>query len=158
MLPTSLDNVAFQGLFAVSYVDLRLTLPPEDYSKIRRVGKFYEEDFILILDKLYNVLYNVLRMLQIINITDARNNLAKLIEKIKATKEPVVIVQDSNPSVVLYPYDEILKREEEKNQLFRLKFQKIFREGELKFKQYLKKKSIRAPRSEKNAYSIIKNA
>lgn len=97
-------------------------------------------------------------MLQIINITDARNNLARLIEKIKNTKEPVVIVQDSDPAVVLYPYDEIVKREEEKNQLFQLKFQKIFREGESKFKQYLKKKSISTPRSEEDAYSIIKNA
>ncbi|MBI1982077.1 MAG: type II toxin-antitoxin system Phd/YefM family antitoxin [Candidatus Levybacteria bacterium] len=97
-------------------------------------------------------------MLQIINITDARNNLAKLIEKIKATKEPVVIVQDSDPSVVVYPYDEIVKREEEKNQLFQLKFQQIFREGEKKFRQYLRKKSIRTSRSEKDAYSIIKNA
>lgn len=97
-------------------------------------------------------------MLQIINITDARNNLAKLIEKIKTTREPIVIVQDSNPSVVVYPYDEMVKREEEKNQLFQLKFQEIFREGGKKFKQYLKKKSIRTPRSEEDAYSIIKNA
>lgn len=97
-------------------------------------------------------------MLQIINITDARNNLAKLIQRIKTTKEPVVIIQDSNPSVVLYPYDEIVKREKEKNQLFKLSFQKIFREGEKKFKQYLKKKSIKTPLSEEKAYSIIKNA
>ncbi|MBI2613278.1 MAG: type II toxin-antitoxin system Phd/YefM family antitoxin [Candidatus Levybacteria bacterium] len=87
-------------------------------------------------------------MLQIISITDARNSLAKLIEQIKATKEPVVIVQDSNPSVVVYPYD----------QLFQLKFKEIFREGEKKFKQYLRKKSLRTPRFEKDAYSIIKNA
>lgn len=105
-----------------------------------------------------NVLYDVSDMLQIINITDARNNLAKIIEKIKTTKEPVVIVQDSNPSVVLYPYDEIVKREEEKNQLFKLKFQEIFREGEKKFKKYLQKKSIHTLRSEEDAYSIIKNA
>lgn len=110
------------------------------------------------LDKFRNVLYNVPCMLQIINITDARNNLAKLIERIKNTKEPVIIIQDSSPAVVLYPYDEIVKREREKNQLFQLKFQKIFREGEKKFKQYIKKKSIRAPRSEEDAYSIIKNA
>ncbi len=100
------------------------------------------------LDKRHDVLYDVPYMVQIINITDARNNLAKLIEKIKATKEPVVIVQDSNPSVVVYPYD----------QLFQLKFKEIFREGEKKFKQYLRKKSLRTPRSEKDAYSIIKNA
>lgn len=97
-------------------------------------------------------------MLQIISITDARNNLGKLIQKIKTTREPIIIVQDSTPSVVIYPYDEITKREEERDQLFELKFQEIFREGEKSFKKYLQKKSIQVPRSEEKAYSIIKNA
>ncbi len=110
------------------------------------------------LDKQWRVPYNVLYMLQIVNITDARNNLAKLIQKIKITKEPVVIVQDSFPSVVLYPYDQIIKQEEERNQLFKLKFEKIFNEGKKSFKKYLQKKSIRTPLSEEKAYSIIKNA
>jgi len=52
-------------------------------------------------------------MLQIINITAARNDFANLIQKIKTTKEPVVVVQDSIPSVVIYPYDEIIKKEED---------------------------------------------
>lgn len=97
-------------------------------------------------------------MLQIVSITDARNNLAKLIDKIQATKQPVVIVQDSSPSVVIYPYNEMAKQEEEKDELFKLKFQEIFAEGKKSFKKYLKKKSIKAPRSEERAYSIIKNA
>lgn len=97
-------------------------------------------------------------MLQIINITDARNNLGKLIQKIKTTKEPIVIIQDSSPSAVIYPYDEIAKREEERDQLFQLKFQEIFNEGEKSFKKYLQKKSIQTPPDEEEAYSIIKNA
>lgn len=97
-------------------------------------------------------------MLQIISITNARNNLGKLVQKIKTTKEPIIIVQDSTPSVVIYPYDEITKREEERDQFFQLKFQEIFREGEKSFKKYLQKKSIQAPHSEEKAYSIIKNA
>ncbi len=96
-------------------------------------------------------------MLQIINITDARNNLAKLIQKVNETKEPVVIVQDSTPSAVIYPYDEISKKEEEKDQLFQLRFQKIFKDGEIAFKNYLKKNKINNPSSEEEAYSIIKN-
>lgn len=110
------------------------------------------------LDKQWKVLYNVPCMLQIVSITDARNNLAKLINKIQMTKQPIVIVQDSSPSAVIYPYNEIRKQEDERDQLFKLKFQRIFREGEKKFKQYLQKKSIRAPRSEEDVYSIIKNA
>src|SRR6266705_3455050 len=97
-------------------------------------------------------------MLQIINITDARNNLAKLIQKVKETKKPIVIIQDSIPSVVIYPYDEVAKQEEEKDQLFQLQFQKIFTDGEEAFKDFIKKNNIKTPSSEEEAYSIIKNA
>jgi prevent-host-death family protein len=97
-------------------------------------------------------------MLQIVNITNARNNLAKLINKIQVTKQPVIIVQDSSPSAVIYPYNEIMKQEEEKDKLFKFKFQEVFNEGKKSFKKYLQKKSIKNPRSEDRAYSIIKNA
>ena len=97
-------------------------------------------------------------MLQIINITDARNNLAKLIQRVKSTKEPIVIVQDSTPSVVIYPYDELAKKEEEKDQLFQLRFQQVFAEGEEAFAKYLKKNNLPAPSTEDEAYSMIKNA
>ena len=110
------------------------------------------------LDRQWKVLYNVPYMLHIVSITDARNNLGKLVQKVKTTKQPIVIVQDSSPSVVIYPYSEIRKQEEEMNQLFKLKFQEIFSEGKKSFKNYLQKKSIKAPRSEEDAYSIIKNA
>jgi prevent-host-death family protein len=110
------------------------------------------------IDKYHKVLYNVRCMLQIVNITDARNNLAKLIKRIRVTKEPVVLIQDSIPSVVLYPYDEIRKQEEESNKLFKLKFDAVFKEGKKSFRKYLNKKSIRTPLSEQKAYSVIKNA
>ncbi len=97
-------------------------------------------------------------MQQIINITEARNNLAKLIKKVQSTKEPVVIIQDSIPTAVIYPYDEILKKEEEKEKLFKLQFQKLFSEGEKAFQSYLKKNNIPYPSSEEEAYEIIKNA
>ncbi len=97
-------------------------------------------------------------MLQIVNISDARTNLSKLIQKIKETKKPVVIVQDSIPSVVIYPYEEILKNDEEREQLFQLKFKEVFAEGGNAFKKYLKQKGIKKPRTEKEAYSIIKDA
>ena len=111
-------------------------------------------------------------MIQIVNISDARNNFAKLIQKIKETKKPVVIVQDSVPSAVIYPYEEALKNDEEKAQLFQLKFKQVFAEGEKAFKKYLNKqsfsankqsfstnkKTIKTPRTEQDAYSVIKNA
>ena len=97
-------------------------------------------------------------MLQIINITAARNGFAKLVEKVKATKEPIIVVQDSIPSVVIYPYDEVAKKEEEKEQLFKLRFQKIFNEGEKTFSDYLKSNKLPFPSTEEEAYKIIKNA
>lgn len=45
-------------------------------------------------------------MVQIINISQARANLAKIVNRVRETKQPVVIVQDSIPSVVLQPYEE----------------------------------------------------
>ena len=50
------------------------------------------------------------------------------------------------------------QRDEEKDQLFRLRFQEVFREGEKAFKKYIKKSNLQNPHSEKKAYSIIKNA
>ena len=97
-------------------------------------------------------------MIQIVNISDARNNFAKLIKKIKETKKPVVIVQDSIPSAVIYPYEEAFKKDEEKEQLFQLKFKEVFAEGEKAFKRYLKKKDTKTPQTEQDAYSVIKNA
>lgn len=97
-------------------------------------------------------------MIQIISISEARNSLASLIQKVKETKQPVVIVQDSTPSVVLYPYEDMVKRDEVNEQLFRLRFQKVFREGEKTFGAYIKKNKKKVPKTEEQAYSIIKNA
>jgi prevent-host-death family protein len=97
-------------------------------------------------------------MLQIINISDARSNLAQLIQKVRDTKKPVVIVQDSMPSVVMYPYEDIEKREEETNQLFQAKFQKVFNEGKKSFGRYLAKNKKKAPKTEEEAYTLIKHA
>lgn len=113
---------------------------------------------VRVIDKIRVVRYNVRYMLQIVNISDARTNLSKLVQKIRETKKPVVIVQDSVPSVVIYPYEEVLKNEEEGEQLFRLKFKEVFAEGENRFNRYLKAKGIKKPQTEEEAYSIIKNA
>lgn len=96
-------------------------------------------------------------MMQIVSISEARNNLAKLIQQIKKTKEPIVIVQDSSPSVVLYPYDEALENERKKQQLFQMQFENLLAEGGKLGKEYLNKNNIDQPLSEKAAYDLIKN-
>ena len=96
-------------------------------------------------------------MLQIVNITDARNNLAKLIEKIKDDNKPVIIVQDSTPSVVIYPYEDLVKREKDNEELFQLRFQEVIKAGKKAFSQYLSKNKLNPPQNEEEAYDIIKN-
>lgn len=114
--------------------------------------------FCIILDKSLYVLYTVLCMQQIVNITQARNNLAKLVEKVKTTKQPIVIVQDSFPSVVLYPYDEAIKNEQRKEELFKKELDELLVEGKKMFKKYLKKRGITKKLTEEEAYEMIKNA
>lgn len=97
-------------------------------------------------------------MLQIINITEARSNLAKIIQRLRTTKEPVIIVQDSIPSAVIYPYDEIVRKEEEKEQLFQLRFKQLLAEGKEIGKRYLEENNISQPLSEEEAYKIVKDA
>lgn len=59
-------------------------------------------------------------MVQIISISQARANLAKIVNKVRETKQPVVIVQDSIPSVVLQPYKEKILDREYLNELLSL--------------------------------------
>ncbi len=97
-------------------------------------------------------------MLQIINVTDARKNFAKLIESVKSSKKPVIVIQDSSPSVVIYPYEEIVKKEAEQDQLFQMQFERLFAQGRKSFANYLKENKIKKPQTEEEAYTIIKNA
>ncbi len=96
-------------------------------------------------------------MMRIVSISDARNNLARLIQTIKETREPVVIVQDSSPSVVLYPYDEALENEKKKQQLFQLRFENLLAQGKKIGKKYLDENNIPQPLTDEQAYKLIKN-
>lgn len=96
-------------------------------------------------------------MLRIISITEARSNLAKVIQKVKETKEPVIIVQDSSPSVVIYPYDEAFEAEREKQRLFQAQFQSLLSEGKKLGEQYLTENKLSKILSEEEAYDLVKN-
>lgn len=45
-------------------------------------------------------------MVQIVNISQVRENIATLVKQVSQTKKPIVIVRDSIPSVIMYPYDQ----------------------------------------------------
>lgn len=44
-------------------------------------------------------------MVQIINISQTRSNLAKIVGAVATSKKPVVVVQNSVPTVIIYPYE-----------------------------------------------------
>lgn len=96
-------------------------------------------------------------MLQIINVTEARKNFAQLIRTIKSTKKPVILIQDSVPSVVIYPYEEAFENEKKKQELFQIRFENLLAEGKKIGKKYLKEKNITQPLSEEEKYNLIKN-
>lgn len=96
-------------------------------------------------------------MVQIVSISKARNNLSKLVDQVKTTKNPVLIVQDSDPAVVLYPYERILEDEQLKEQMFQDQFEDYLKEGKQIFGKYLKDKKIKKKLSEEEAYKLIKN-
>lgn len=108
-------------------------------------------------DNDFEVLYNVRYMIQIVSITEARKNLAKLVQQVKDSKKPIVVVQDSTPSIVLYPYDEAFENEKKKQELFQIRFSKLLDEGKVLGNAYLKEKKISSPLSEEDAYDLIKN-
>ncbi len=95
--------------------------------------------------------------MQIVSISDARNNFAKLVQKVKTTREPIIIVQDSSPSVVLYPYEEVLENEKKNQKLFQERFENFLTLGKKVGKQYLKERNITKKLSEDELYNLIKN-
>lgn len=96
-------------------------------------------------------------MMQIVSISDARNNFAKLVQKVKTTREPVIIVQDSSPSVVLYSYEEVLENDNKNQKLFQERFENFLELGKKIGKQYLKEKNITKKLSEEELYNLIKD-
>lgn len=95
--------------------------------------------------------------MQIVSISDARNNFAKLVQKVKTTREPVIIVQDSSPSVVLYSYEEVLENDNKNQKLFQERFENFLELGKKIGKQYLKEKNITKKLSEEELYNLIKD-
>lgn len=60
-------------------------------------------------------------MLQIISISQARSNLSQLVKKVQESKQSVVIVQDSNPVVMISPYNKSAKKEDYLSKLLTIK-------------------------------------
>lgn len=90
-------------------------------------------------------------MLNLINITQARNNLSKLIDKVKDEKQTIILIRESEPQAVIIPYEQYKKNEER----WEDKFKTAMISAKKQFKKYLKKKNIPYPKTEEEMYDLI---
>ena len=96
-------------------------------------------------------MYTMHIMLNLINITQARNNLSKLIDEIVEKKQPAILIRESVPQVAIIPY-ELYQQQEEK---WQDEFRKIMKDSKKRFRSSLKNKGIRYPKTEEEMYEII---
>lgn len=90
-------------------------------------------------------------MLNLINITQARNNLSKLIDNVVAKKTPVILIRESVPQAVILPYELYQKQEND----WKEEFEKCLTRARRQFKKYLKNQNIPYPKTEEEMYGLI---
>jgi len=93
-------------------------------------------------------------MLNLVNITQARNNLSKLVTRVVSENKPVVLIRESTPQVVLVPYEKFQAQE----QKWQGEFEKAVLSARKQFKKYLKKKGVPYPKTEKEIYEFVNKA
>lgn len=90
-------------------------------------------------------------MLNLINITQARNNLSKLIKEVAGRRKTYVLIRDSVPQAVIVPYDEYQLQGEK----WQEEVEELMEKGKKVFKKWLKKEKVKPPRSESEAIQIV---
>jgi len=90
-------------------------------------------------------------MPNLINITQARNNLSKLITDVVTKRERVIIIRESTPEAVVIPYDEYQREEAE----WRSDFRQLMNASKKRFKNFLKAKGLKYPKTEAEMYAVI---
>jgi len=93
-------------------------------------------------------------MPKLINLTQARNNLSKLIDEVALEKRDYILIRDSIPQAVIIPYSQYQRQEEE----WQDEFEKAMREAKKQFKKYLKRKKIPYPKTEEEMYEFVNKA
>ncbi len=90
-------------------------------------------------------------MLNVINITQARQNLSQLIDEIVATQQPKILIRESMPQAVIIPYEQYARNEENWKQ----EFKKRTLSARKSFKAALAKQGIPYPKSEEAMYALV---
>ena len=98
-------------------------------------------------------------MQQILNITQTRNNLSKVIKDVSKSNKSVVIIRDSVPEAVILSYSEYISSEKDKDLLWQAKFEKLLRQGKKVFRTWAKKNKVDINKlNEEDVYDIIQKA
>ena len=90
-------------------------------------------------------------MPNLINLTQARNNLSKVIEEVASKKKEYILIRDSLPQAVIIPYDRYRRQEEE----WEKEFERLMVDSRKHFKAYLKKRGIKYPKTEEEMYELV---
>lgn len=96
-------------------------------------------------------------MQQIVSITDARNNLSELFNKVKNQGAQIIIVRDSEPGAMIVPYAKAIQDEEVKRKLQELQWEDFLKEMKKVGKRFLNKKGLkRSDLTEEQLYDLVK--
>ncbi|MBI3577620.1 type II toxin-antitoxin system Phd/YefM family antitoxin [Candidatus Gottesmanbacteria bacterium] len=90
-------------------------------------------------------------MLNVINITQARQNLSQLIDEIVATQEPKILIRESMPQAVIVPYEQYVQAEAD----WTREFDKSVTTARKSFKKFLAKRKIPYPKTEEEIYALV---
>jgi prevent-host-death family protein len=96
-------------------------------------------------------MYTPVNMPNLINFTQARNNLSKVIDEVVLQKREYILIRDSTPAAVIIPYDQYQKQEEK----WEKEFERLMADSRKRFKAYLKKKGIKYPQTEEKMYELV---
>lgn len=90
-------------------------------------------------------------MINLINITQTRNNLSAIIGNVYTKNYRYVVIRDSIPQAVIIPYADYQAKEEK----WQDEFRKILDEGPEIFAKWLKKNKIEKPKTEEEMYEVV---
>ncbi|MBC7334182.1 MAG: type II toxin-antitoxin system Phd/YefM family antitoxin [Actinobacteria bacterium] len=98
-------------------------------------------------------------MEKIIGITETRNKIKDLINKVSEEKEVFIITRDSKPEAVVMPYEEYLKNKKDVEEAKKIKFENTLEKIRSNFSEWLCKKGYDINKlSDEEIYEIIRNA
>lgn len=93
-------------------------------------------------------------MINLINITQARNNLSSLIKDVYLQKKTYILIRDSLPQAVISPFEDY----QTQDAVWEKEVELLMAKGKKVFAQWLKQAKLKAPKKEADVYKIIDKA